>query len=337
MAMRQKNVVETYKPRVATFDLSDMEYFPTSGMPDLNMSSLRYYRDLFRLYQPNHPYSYLKDEEFLSTMGITVIEDDKTHLSKAGLLLFGQENAIHRYYPHFFLSYVDDRDPYDLGEKEKRIESYSGTWDGNLFRFLLIVTNELSSKQYLYRHVQTHNGYLVQIVREMLSIASCNADFNSGRGIYLHMGERSIELSFPVSKDFDEYQFSKGKDANPTIANALACINLAKRRGMGLAFIKKLTKQLGYAPLSLKLDPSLSEVTILVPLVKEQSMDKEHNLNEFERYLEELAPGAEFSRLDVIKATGKSKAMASIYIKKALRNGQISLDEKCIKGKYRKN
>ena len=331
-------MVETYTPKKAILDAADMEYLPSSGIPDLNLDTLHDYRNFFRLYQPGHPYNALNDETFLERIGGSIEIDKETKLTKAGLLLFGNDHIIRRFYPYFSLLFIDERDPFIIQQQPIRIETFSGTWAGNLFGFIVEVSSKVATAQQAFKHIERNDGYLVQLIRELLSIALCNVDFSAGEGISFIIGEKGLSLSFAAPNKIELSSLNQGYVANPTIANALGCINLAKRRGMGLPFIRKLAKQLQFGKISVDQSIEKHEIRIEIEFVKSQISRQTPTISPaFDAYLEQLEIDESFTRSDVIKATGKSPATVSIYIKKALDEGLIVLSSGYVQGKYRKN
>ena len=101
----------------------------------LNQDSIMAFRMNHRNTQLNHPWSNLKDEEFLIRIGAAAISDTdgKAHPTGAGLLMFGNEYEIVREYPNYFLDFREMVN--DITEWTDRIWSTSGDWSGNVFDF----------------------------------------------------------------------------------------------------------------------------------------------------------------------------------------------------------
>ena len=335
--MKKKKEVEIYDPRPVKLFFADMEYIPQSDFSALNLDSFHRYRDLFRLYQPNHPYNGLQDEEFSLRLGFIIRLDKEIKCTKAGLLLFGNDYMIRRYYPYYELRLIDERDPYQINQPTRVLESGQGNWNGNLFEFILKGSALISESEHLFRWSAPNDGYLVQIVREAISIASCNVDFNNQQSIHLQINETALSLSFGVAEDLQVASIQHNLIANPTIANALACINLAKRKGMGYPFIKKLAEHFRFPKPTLEKNPATNVIELTLPLSKAQNDLANHTKQTpFDAYLSSITELEVFSRNDVIKATGKSPASASNYLKQALKEGKIKIAEGFTKGKYSK-
>lgn len=330
--MRKKPEVEIYTPREATYDASDMVFYPESDLSFLCFDSLRRYRDLFRLYQPSHPYNGLSDEAFCERLGFVVSIDGKHHLTKAGMLLFGFDYKVRRFFPFYALSYRNSEDVYALNVPDTVIETLSGTWSGTLFDFFMDATSSFASRSRLLRLDNSKQALMMQAFRELLSLALCNVDFEVDRGLEVQIDNKRVYVQFggrPTELPFGQVA------VNPTIANALACLNLAKRRGMGVPFVNKILKELGHS----RLEIHQNQGCITFEIDKEKSINDQQipNENAFEAFLLNKRKGDIFSRADIIKATGKSPAMASIYIKNALNENSISIAPGYRRGKYIKN
>lgn len=331
--MRKKPEVDIYLPREAKYDAADMAYYTETDLSFLCFDSLRHYRDLFKLYQPNHPWNGLSDEEFCIRLGFAIKEGKAFHLTKAGLLLFGYDYTIRRFFPYYALSYKNSRDMYALNAPQTRIESLSGTWGGGLFDFFISTTSSFAARQHLLRHEQGDQSLMVQVIRELLSLAICNIDFSSREPLVLGVGNDGVLITFGVSNDATVETLHSKAIANPTIANALACLNLAKRRGMGIDFINKALKTLGYEKMKILVNNGVAALSIST-VKTEYFHQNPHEMNSFEQFLSLIRPGEVFSRTDVIKATGKSPAMASIYLQNALKEGMIAIAPSFKRGKY---
>lgn len=333
--MKKPKEVEIYTPRHASLDYADMAYLPGSGIEELNLDTFRYYRNFFRLCQNNHPYNQLNDETFLERIGGCVLIDGKIVLTKAGLLLFGNDHHIRRYFPYYSLSFIDKRDPYLIQQSPTRLESFSGDWSGNLFDFVLNVSGKVADAQLAFSKAMPNDGNLVQIVRELLSVALCNIEFIKGNGLELRLDEKGLMISFQVDKGTGLMTINRGQNANPTIANALACVNLAKRKGMGLPFVRRLCNALGFSDLSVTKNEESKTVKIEFEFEASKNSTQENApLLTFEAYLYHLRPLEQFTRQDAIKATGKSPATISLYIKKALSENKITLAKGYKQGCY---
>lgn len=113
-------------------------------MADLDMESLRVYRQMLRDEKPSHPFLELDDFEFLRQIGgwRRDRETGEEGLTLAGLLMFGTWHAIQEAVPHYFVDYQERPE----ARTEKRwIDRLvpDGTWSGNVFDFYRRVYRKL--------------------------------------------------------------------------------------------------------------------------------------------------------------------------------------------------
>ena len=71
------------------------------------------YRNSHRSLKEGHHFERLSDHEYLRSIGAAAIsyEDGKLHPTAAGMLMFGDEYNIVRYFPEYFLDYREELDP----------------------------------------------------------------------------------------------------------------------------------------------------------------------------------------------------------------------------------
>lgn len=114
------------------------------GMADLDMDSLRVYRQMLRDEKPGHPFLDLEDAELLRNIGgwRRDRETGKEGLTLAGLLMFGKWTAIQEAVPHYFVDYQERPE----ARKELRWVDRlvpDGSWSGNVFDFYRRVYRKL--------------------------------------------------------------------------------------------------------------------------------------------------------------------------------------------------
>ena len=82
----------------------DMEVLEEAEIEDLNQESIRGYRNSHKSFKPGHPFERLDDNEYLRVIGAAGFSknDKKLHPTAAGMLMFGNEYDIVRYFPEYF-------------------------------------------------------------------------------------------------------------------------------------------------------------------------------------------------------------------------------------------
>lgn len=121
----------------------DMEVLEEAEIEDLNRDSVRGYRNSHKSFKPGHPFERLDDNEYLRAIGAAGFSKDskKLHPTAAGMLMFGNEYDIVRYFPEYFLDYRENPDT--IIRWTDRLQSSSGEWSGNLFDFYFRVYSKL--------------------------------------------------------------------------------------------------------------------------------------------------------------------------------------------------
>ena len=125
--------------RDQTEETSDMKVLEDFDICDLDMETIRAYRNRHSAYRSEHVWESLPDEEYLERIGAAkkAKSDKKLHPTAAGLLMFGEEYRILYEYPEYFLDYREILDP--AIRWTDRLQSSSGDWSGNLFDFFFRV------------------------------------------------------------------------------------------------------------------------------------------------------------------------------------------------------
>jgi len=132
--------------REASTQTTDAEILENYTIDDLNTQSVLAYRYLFRITSPSHPWNTLNDEEFLRR--IKVVNRDRikniSGITKAGLLMFGDEQSITDYFPYYHLDYLEKYSDDSAIRYDNKISSGQGTWSGNIFDYFREIDRKLS-------------------------------------------------------------------------------------------------------------------------------------------------------------------------------------------------
>ncbi|MBI5498480.1 MAG: putative DNA binding domain-containing protein [Deltaproteobacteria bacterium] len=123
--------------RDETRDADVLERF---GMDDVNKETFRQYRQRYAARTPDHPWAREDDPSFLKAIGgwRRDRETEKEGLTAAGLLMFGNLNAIKEKFPFYMLDYQERPDAKRDLRWVDRLTT-DGAWSGNLFDFYHLV------------------------------------------------------------------------------------------------------------------------------------------------------------------------------------------------------
>ncbi|MCK4258714.1 MAG: putative DNA binding domain-containing protein [Halanaerobiales bacterium] len=220
------------------------------SLKDINIDSLKSYRERLSSRKPSHPWLGLNDIEFLDNIGAWGRDRERNHqgLTVAGLLMFGKERVITEILPHYFLDY---REKFTGDERwSNRVISSSGTWSGNLYDFYFMVINKLTSNldvpfrmQGLIRQDDTR---VHAALREALVNALVHADYNGKISITIEKNENFFRFTNPGGLRMPVRTALKGGISDPRNPNLFKMFNLlgiGERAGSGLANIQLAWKE----------------------------------------------------------------------------------------------
>lgn len=222
-------------------DTVDMSVLDNLSMDIFNMDSVKGYRNTFATLKGGHPFVRLDDNEFLRSIGAAGIspQDTTLHPTAAGLLMFGNEYDIVRYFPDYFLDYRALLDP--SIRWTDRIHSSSGDWTGNIFDFYFRVYNKL--KQSLHVPFKLSGGMRVddtpmhEALREALANCLINADYYGSRGIVVTLEVKQITFANPGYSRTGKLQMMRGGVSDPRNRGLMKMFNLidiGERAGSGI-------------------------------------------------------------------------------------------------------
>lgn len=127
-------------------DSRDNEILRGFGLDDLDVESFNQYRQLYANLQPDHPWNQLDAQAFLYQIGgwRKDRETERSGLTRAGLLMFGQQVAIIEAFPNYMLDYQERPEPKAELRWVDRL-TLDGTWSGNVFDFYRRVIRKLTA------------------------------------------------------------------------------------------------------------------------------------------------------------------------------------------------
>ncbi|WP_240663676.1 ATP-binding protein [Sphingomonas sp. UV9] len=174
-------------------------------LSDLHAQSLAQYRNRFASSQPNHPWLLENDLSLLTRLGGWRRDrvSNQEGLTVAGLLMFGQEQAIRspEALPQFHLDYRERLGAQPSERWSDRI-TLDGTWEGNLFQFYNRIMPRLAMTlktpfQLDANSYRIDESSVAEGLREAVVNSIIHSDyFGQGGIVYDRYGDR-IELSNP--------------------------------------------------------------------------------------------------------------------------------------------
>lgn len=115
-------------------------------MNDIDLPTLRAYRNRFETRNVDHVFNQLDDKDFLRNMGGYTV-DRNTHregLTMAGLLMFGKGLAVRDRFDNLRMDYIDKTNLVADSRWSDRL-TYDGMWENNLYNFYTRVIPKLTA------------------------------------------------------------------------------------------------------------------------------------------------------------------------------------------------
>ncbi|QXF31872.1 AAA family ATPase [Photorhabdus luminescens] len=223
-------------------DERDARILTGFDITDLNMDSLKTFRQLLASAKPNHPYLEHELSEFLRL--IRAWRKDRVTgqegLTLAGILMFGNWDAIMEAAPHYFVDYQERPEAKTELRWIDRIYP-DGTWSGNLFDFYRKVYRKLITDLKIpfgVKHGQRQDDTLVHIaLREALVNTLVHADFTGRVSILVVKRPDMFGFRNPGLMRVPVESAIKGGDSdcrNRIMHQMFLLIGLGERAGSGL-------------------------------------------------------------------------------------------------------
>ncbi|MBE9051659.1 putative DNA binding domain-containing protein [Nostocales cyanobacterium LEGE 11386] len=127
-------------------EVRDARLLENYGFDDIDLNTLKAYRNQFKATKPDHPWLDQDDKEFLQSIGgwLRDRQTRKEGLTVAGLLMFGKLPSILEAMPHYVVDYQERPEPRTEARWVDRVTT-DGTWSGNLYDFYRRVIQKLFS------------------------------------------------------------------------------------------------------------------------------------------------------------------------------------------------
>ncbi len=222
----------------------DSRILENFSITDIDLNSLRKYRQLFSTNNPSHPWLVLDDLELLKKLGgyrvdrTTKIEG----FTLAGLVMFGKEASIidKECVPNFFPDFREILSDDENIRWTDRIYP-DGTWEANLFEFYLKVWPVISSK--LPKPFQIEKGRRKDetpthiALREAFVNSLIHTDYSAQGNIIIEMRKDMYAFSNPGTLLVSKYQYYNGgisECRNPNLQKMFMMMGSAEKAGSGV-------------------------------------------------------------------------------------------------------
>jgi len=214
------------------------------SIEDIDLNSLKKYRQLFSVAKPSHPWLTLDDIEFMEKLGGYRKDrvSKKIGFTLAGVLMFGKESSIvdQECVPNFFPDFREIHTNDTSIRWTDRIYP-DGTWEANLFQFYLKIWPRLSSS--LPKPFQLRDGVRQDetpahtALREAFVNALIHTDYTAQGNIIITHKMDSYSFSNPGTLLVSLQQYYHGgisECRNPSLQKMFLMIGSAEKAGSGV-------------------------------------------------------------------------------------------------------
>ncbi len=257
----------------------DMEVLEEAEIKDLNQDSIRGYRNSHKSFKPGHPFERLDDKEYLRVIGAAGFSknDKKLHPTAAGMLMFGNEYDIVRYFPEYFLDYRENPDT--VIRWTDRLQSSSGEWSGNVFDFYFRVYNKITKD--IKVPFRMEGGFRVddtpvhRALREALANCMINTDFYGKYGVLIVKEEDKIVFENPGYIRLGKEQMRRGGKSDPRNKSLMKMFNLidiGEHAGSGVPNIFNVWEDEEWEEPDIKESFDPDRTSLILKFVKKQAI-----------------------------------------------------------------
>jgi len=294
------------------------------SMDDLDMRSVKSFRERMSGRNPSHPWNDRDDLDFLRLLGACSRDDSgKLYPTLAGLLMFGYDYSIMSQFPNYHLDYLELSK--DADNWTYRITSGTGEFNGNIYSFLTEVSNRLliinDQGKELDGMERVDVSSIVRAERELLVNALIHADYSGFRGIRAEWRFDRFLVRNPGNLRIPYEEMVEGgisDPRNPHIAIMLGLIGFSERAGSGVSDVFSICRKLGLPPPEYKETSDPETVTVNLMLRSwTSSADKEAII------LRMMADDPSISIDKISKATGMERSKRSRTIGSLKKSGRI--------------
>ena len=224
---------------------------------DIDMETLRQYRQTFASLQPAHPWVGLSDMDFLKKIGAYAMEYEtgKEGFTLAGILMFGKYDSIvnNSGAPTYFVDYREKLGTDDPNVRWTNRIYPDGMWEANLYQFYIRVYNRLV--QSLPRPFMMKDGIRQEetpahdAVREALINCIIHQDVDAMGNIVVERTEDALVFRNPGMMLVSRQQYFEGGRSicrNPILQKMFMRLGRAEKAGSGVDKIVNGWQYLGW-------------------------------------------------------------------------------------------
>jgi len=226
-------------------DARDAKLLEKFSLDDVNLPTLRAYRNAFKTVKPDHPWIDLENSEFLRKIGGWTMnrETKREGLTLGGLLMFGELRSILDAVPNYVVDY-QERPPEAREDSDRRwIDRVTtdGSWSGNLYDFyrmiILRLTHGLKVPFRLKGTTRIDDTPVHEAFREALTNTIIHADFTGRVSLYIVKRQDMFGFRNPGLMRVPLHLAIRGGNSdcrNRNLQKMFQLVGLAEQAGSGL-------------------------------------------------------------------------------------------------------
>ena len=272
--------------RDASDEPQDIKILEGFNLTDLDLETLKSFRQRFSSREPDHPWLALNDQSLLIQLGGWRRDrlTGKEGLTLAGLLMFGRERSIADTLPNYQLDYPErlSNDPETRWTYRLTLD---GKWEPNLFNFYYRVygrlVNDINVPFQLDKDaVRRGETHVHEALREALVNTLIHADHLSTRPLIVTKYTNVFLFSNPGRLRISIQQLYDGgisDPRNPNLQKMFQMLGLGEKAGSGFGKILRAWKeQQWFIPLvSEKLELEMTSVALPMLSLIPENVEKE--------------------------------------------------------------
>lgn len=245
------------------------------NMDDIDLPTLRAYRNRFEIRNVDHVFNQLDDKEFLRNMGGYTVDRNtrREGLTVAGLMMFGKGLSVRERFDNIRMDYIDKENADDNSRWSDRF-TYDGTWENNLYNFFTRVMPKLTSnlkRPFKLEGMERIDDTPVhKAIREAMTNMIIHADFFITGVLKVEKYSNEFIFSNPGSLMLPIEDIMIGgnsKARNPRIQNMLRMIGYGDNIGSGYPAILKTWKEENWRKPTLLDRTELRQVDLTLPMI----------------------------------------------------------------------
>lgn len=265
---------------------------PHTSWDCIDPKTWKEYHNLMKGFVPGHPWTKLEPKALLEKLGGYVRSEDGTEegLTLAGLLMFGTDDAIRKYFPRYHVDYFefDGSEERDFNKRWADRILNDGSWNANLFQFFYRILPRLTES--IKRPFRLNSNLISQIdtsahkaVREAFANALIHADYDGDCGVVIRKYPDKIVFANPgtllVPRDIVMHG-GQSKCRNLAVQAMFYFMGIIEKAGSGVDIILRGWMEHSFVPPKIEEIYDPARVIWTLPFISIIPKEEEEKLKE---------------------------------------------------------